>query len=42
MRKKLPYDDLSSFEGAYDHRKAELIMNETFTEVPADVWRLVC
>lgn len=42
MRKKLPYDDLSSFEGAYDHRKAELIMNETFTEVPAEVWRLVC
>ncbi|URW93533.1 hemolysin, partial (plasmid) [Pantoea agglomerans] len=29
MRKKLPGDDLSSFEGAYDHRKAELIMNET-------------
>ncbi|MDQ1215042.1 Hha/YmoA family nucleoid-associated regulatory protein [Pantoea anthophila] len=42
MRKKLPDDDLSSFEGAYDHRKAELIMNETYTEVPADVWRLVC
>ncbi|KAA5927425.1 hemolysin [Pantoea sp. Bo_2] len=42
MRKKLPSDDLSSFEGAYDHRKAELIMNETYNEVPAEVWRLVC
>ena len=26
----------------YDHRKAELIMNETYSEVPAEVWRLVC
>ncbi|WHQ73749.1 Hha/YmoA family nucleoid-associated regulatory protein (plasmid) [Pantoea sp. Lij88] len=42
MRKKLPSDDLSSLEGAYDHRKAELIMKETYSEVPSEVWRLVC
>ena len=42
IRKKLPYDDLYYFERANDHRKTELIMNETYSEVPAEVWRLVC
>lgn len=41
MRKKVPSQDICSFEGAYDHRKAELIMNEMFNDIPVDVWRLV-
>lgn len=41
MRKNVPAQDISSFEGAYDHRKAELIMNEIFNDVPSEIWRLV-
>lgn len=41
MRKKVPSQDICSFEGAYDQRKAELIMNEMFNDIPVDVWRLV-
>lgn len=41
MRKNVPVQDICSFEGAYDHRKAELIMNEIFNDVPAEIWRLV-
>ncbi|MHA6313546.1 MULTISPECIES: Hha/YmoA family nucleoid-associated regulatory protein [Pantoea] len=41
MRNRVPHEDLSSFEGAYDHRKAELVMNETYSEVPSEAWRYV-
>lgn len=41
MRKWVPQEDLSSFEGAYDHRKAELVMNEIYSEVPVEAWRYV-
>lgn len=41
MRKKIPATDLSSFEGAYDHRKAELIMDKLYNEIPAEIWRMV-
>ncbi|RPE01277.1 hemolysin [Candidatus Pantoea deserta] len=41
MRKKIPATDISSFEGAYDHRKAELIMNRLYSEVPTEIWRRV-
>ncbi|MEZ3501368.1 Hha/YmoA family nucleoid-associated regulatory protein [Pantoea sp. KPR_PJ] len=41
MRKKIPLTDLCSFEGAYDHRKAELIMNKLYNEIPAEIWRQV-
>jgi len=41
MRYRVPAEDLSSFEGAYDHRKAELVMNEIYNEVPIEAWRYV-
>lgn len=41
MRKKVPSADRSSFEGAYDHRKAELIMNKLYTTIPQEIWRRV-
>lgn len=41
MRKKIPSADICSFEGAYDHRKAELIMDKLYTDIPKEIWRLV-
>lgn len=40
MRRTIPYQDRTSFEGAYDHRKAELIMNEICNEMPVGDWQL--
>ncbi|MDW8845375.1 Hha/YmoA family nucleoid-associated regulatory protein [Erwinia sp. MMLR14_017] len=41
MRKKIPSRDICTFEGACDHRKAELLMNKTYKDIPAEVWRQV-
>lgn len=41
MRKTTPEHDRLSLEGAYDHRKAELIMNKLYSNIPSEIWRLV-
>lgn len=41
MRKGVPIEDRACFEGAYDHRRAELAMNKIYTEVPSEAWRHV-
>lgn len=41
MRPDIPADELSSFEGAVDHRRAEIIHNRLWDRVPASAWKNV-
>ena len=41
MRPEIPAHELPSFEGAVDHRRAEIIHNRLWDKVPASAWRYV-
>ncbi|WP_350262749.1 Hha/YmoA family nucleoid-associated regulatory protein (plasmid) [Pantoea sp. BJ2] len=40
-RECVPVDFRSSFEGAFDHRKAEIRMQRSYDRIPPEVWRFI-
>jgi hemolysin expression modulating protein len=41
MREKVPKSCMMEFDGAVDHRKAEIYMKKLFDKVPPSVWRYI-
>ncbi|EPN9162981.1 Hha/YmoA family nucleoid-associated regulatory protein [Escherichia coli] len=41
MGPHIPAEDISSFESAVDHRRAEIIHNRLWDKVPASAWKYV-
>ncbi|TNL08718.1 hypothetical protein CYD30_15710 [Kosakonia cowanii] len=41
MKDKIPSSDIAIFEGACDHRRAEIIHQQLWDKVPASAWKNV-
>ena len=41
MLDRVSQDELISLHGAYDHRKAEIVMGKIYDKIPQSVWSFV-